>query len=579
MTKIGESNESLATSFRRQAGQWRPHLAKRDLPMDQLERQSLVVEVKGSSARRLLASLPEVDGVAFAWEEVFRGPLAVAAVENSDETTFLLARPTSEIPGREAWDLAHRLRLALPPDLVAEGAVLRSSRTSVRCRPTSPGPTMATKGSSGRPTPPPRPTAPPIRRTGPGRSGRAPPGISAAPSASWRKPERISSRGPGGCGSGISTPATAPDPVTRPRHLRRDLGYNFYRNSSDTTDNLGGTFQGHGTRTVSVLAGNRIEVAGFYGDLGGAPDAEVVPIVADGSIVITNFNLTLWARAFEHAVLCECDVLSVSAGGVWVDGGVVEKALRLVEARGIVVVAAAGNHFCGPQDMVWPARYDTVVAVTGVMANQTPYTSCSLRYYSSSYGPPAAMGTAIAASTPNVPAARHGCPAVVNYNADGTSHSTPRWPPPPRCGSRNTATNIRRNAGPWLAGRRSSSRPKKWPEHAWMFGNGILKAKDALDLAFAEAELESLAPEPEPQPEVLAGFGAGESLLALERTLLERELLGLARRNPRLWSELQNTEAESGKRASPGSSRKKGCRSRCGVSSPEPDAFPFVWKP
>jgi hypothetical protein len=87
-------------------------------------RQGVLVEVKASEARRLMQSPIVAGGIGFEWEEVFRGPLAIAALEDTQETTWLLAQAEAGHPEIQGWDWAHLLRRSLPEDLVASGAIV-----------------------------------------------------------------------------------------------------------------------------------------------------------------------------------------------------------------------------------------------------------------------------------------------------------------------------------------------------------------------------------------------------------------------------------------------------------------------
>lgn len=491
-------------------------------------RQGVLVEVKASAARRLMQSRPEVGGIVFDWEEVFRGPLSIATLENTDETTWLLAQPQSDPPELRGWDWAHLLRRNLPADLVASGAIVNLEPNIVPVPPQVALPDPGYDELEGKIncTSDPQDPAWPVGSGIAWHLGDAYTQLARARRRSQPEPARRRVR------IGHVDTGYSPDHVTCPRYIRRDLGFNFWRNNQDTTDTNGGLFQGHGTRTLSVLAGNRVNVPGFNDDLGGAPDAEIVPIVADGSVLITNLNLAHWARAVEHAVLRECDVVSISAGGVWADGGAIERALQEVERRGIVVVAAAGNHYCGPTDMVWPARYDTVIAVTGAMANQEPYHyPCSLRYYSSSYGPQAAMGTAIAGYSPNITIAKYGCPSVLSHNGDGTSHATPQVAAAAALWLQmygHRYHGARRAQAARLALFRSAD---KRSGKEWMFGNGVLKANAALDIIPSAEELAMSETVSVPEITLLAAVPGSDRLSTLDRNMLQRELVSLSRRS------------------------------------------------
>lgn len=217
--------------------------------------------------------------------------------------------------------------------------------------------------------------------------------------------------------------------VTRPAHLRDDLQRNFVEGDGNPNSAVDPNNErrlldnsGHGTGTLSILAGQGFPP--FNVVLGGAPGADIVPIrVADSVVLLRTSAL---ARALAYAVEQQCDVISMSMGGVptraWA-----EAVDRLYEA-GIVFCAAGGNRVrpTPPSVMVYPARYPRVIAVVGVMADGRPYQNLGSRVMEGSFGPRDAMDTALAAYTPNIPWARFGCDTVVRLNGEGTSSATPQ---------------------------------------------------------------------------------------------------------------------------------------------------------
>ena len=217
---------------------------------------------------------------------------------------------------------------------------------------------------------------------------------------------------------------------TVPEHVLRDLERNFVSGdanpgSAEDPDNrvLILDNSGHGTGTISILAGNKVSAAGGA-VLGGAPGAEVLPLrIADSVVLLRTSAL---AQALDYAVTQLCDVVTLSMGGVpsraWSEA--VDKAYE----AGICICAAAGNHvgLAPPHVLVYPARYSRVIAVCGVMANNTPYDGLTGGALEGSFGPDSVMKAAIAAYTPNIPWARFGCPNIVRLNGEGTSSATPQ---------------------------------------------------------------------------------------------------------------------------------------------------------
>ena len=71
---------------------------------------------------------------------------------------------------------------------------------------------------------------------------------------------------------------------------------------------------GHGTGTIGILAGPKINQAEFQDILGGAPDAEILPIRISNSVVL--FWTSALAAGLQYAIAHKCDVISLSMGGL-----------------------------------------------------------------------------------------------------------------------------------------------------------------------------------------------------------------------------------------------------------------------
>ena len=216
--------------------------------------------------------------------------------------------------------------------------------------------------------------------------------------------------------------------VTTPKHVQTRLERNFVRGDRDRhraedPDNkvFGLDNSGHGTGTIGILAG---AIATAYGPepLGGAPDAEVVPLrIADRVVLLRT---SAFAEALRYATDVGCDVVTMSMGGLpsrsWREE--VERAYR----AGVCIVSAAGNNVQGAptRNVVYPARYDCVIAACGVMADGRPYHG--LTTMEGNFGPNSVMGTAVSAYTPNIPWPVFGCASLVRLNGAGTSSATPQ---------------------------------------------------------------------------------------------------------------------------------------------------------
>jgi hypothetical protein len=222
-----------------------------------------------------------------------------------------------------------------------------------------------------------------------------------------------------------------PDHHTLPKRLRRDLARNFVDdgNPDDASDHSSGllTNLGHGTGTLSILAGTALPGQSL---LGGAPFAEIVPVrVANRVVLFSNSSI---AQAFDYVhglnakSVNRVDIITMSMGGLasqaWAD------AVNALYEQGVFIVTAAGNNFGNlpTHNVVYPARFNRVVAACGVMADSKPYADLGIRLMAGNYGPDSKMTTAIAAPTPNVPWARFGCSDIVDLDGKGTSAATPQ---------------------------------------------------------------------------------------------------------------------------------------------------------
>lgn len=209
----------------------------------------------------------------------------------------------------------------------------------------------------------------------------------------------------------------------------RDPG--FPNNAADRTPSGWTSIrnQGHGHATLSLLAGNQIQplpatnaIAGF---IGGAPYATVIPVrIADW---VVRFSTSTMVQGFQYAIDQGAHVLSMSMGGL--TSRALVDAVNLAYEHGLFMVTAAGNNYAKmptPGSIVFPARYQRVLAACGVMADGRAYAGLDLGTMQGNYGPMSAMQTAMGAFTPNVPWAEFGCKSLVSMDGAGTSSATPQ---------------------------------------------------------------------------------------------------------------------------------------------------------
>jgi hypothetical protein len=234
----------------------------------------------------------------------------------------------------------------------------------------------------------------------------------------------------------------------------------------------------HGTGTMGILAGGRIP--NLNDDfLGGAPNADIVPLRIANSVIL--FRTSAFAEALHFAVDNLCDVISISMGGLpsraW------NEAVNRAYENGICIVAAAGNNVDpSPHYLVYPARYHRTIAVCGVMANGRPYWGIQRFALQGSWGPDSSMTSAIAAYTPNIPWPVFQCPnSNIRENGEGTSAATPQVAAAVALWYEKYKKFLRRDWRRVEAVRHALFQSAKSQNvDRQHFGNGILQANNAL---------------------------------------------------------------------------------------------------
>jgi hypothetical protein len=190
---------------------------------------------------------------------------------------------------------------------------------------------------------------------------------------------------------------------------------------------------GHGLATMAILAGGKVKLktsTGFFeGELGGAPFADVIPCRIASSVVL--MKTSAFAEALNYLTSLTLSgnpvhVISMSMGGApskaWADA--VNKAYE----SGITVVTAAGNNFNGlpTKHVIFPARFNRVIAACGVTYELKPYSHNKIGEMQGCYGPDKHMDYAIAAFTPNTPWAKANTKDKISFAGAGTSSATPQ---------------------------------------------------------------------------------------------------------------------------------------------------------
>ncbi|WP_200828914.1 S8 family serine peptidase [Caballeronia choica] len=275
-----------------------------------------------------------------------------------------------------------------------------------------------------------------------------------------------------------------------PSGLEPALQKNFIDNDrpNDATDDSSGAFNnlGHGTGTLSILAGK--PTAGLQ-RLGAVPFLKIVPIRVANRVEL--FYGSSIARAFDyvHALneneATRVHVVSMSMGGlasqVWAE------AVNALYDAGVIVVTAAGNNYDNlpTRNVVFPARFNRVIAACGVMSNFAPYANLKPTQMAGNYGPSQKMRTAMAAYTPNIPWAKFGCSSVVDFDGRGTSAATPQIAAAAALWITKNKTAFSTCTEPWMKvemvrAALFGSANKTIPDREKFFGQGALRVQAAL---------------------------------------------------------------------------------------------------
>lgn len=347
---------------------------------------------------------------------------------------------------------------------------------------------------------------------------------------------------------GILDTGFDPTHSTLPLQLLYELQRDFFDDDLDAADpgtNGFGDNPGHGTATLALLAGQRINPQGvptFDEFLGGVPYAEVVPIRIANSVV--HFFSSSMAEGIEYAVASGCRIISISMGGVptrrWAH------AVNAAYEAGVAIVAAAGNNVRDgfpTRELVWPARFNRVMAVCGATADKSPYFKSGLTGMQGNFGPADKMDTAIAAYTPNAPWAEMGCHDLVSLRGAGTSSATPQVAAAAALWFQHQPSPM--NIEPWQqveAVRRAlfTSADKTPPDSFKFFGQGLLRARDALGVPFDTSRPKAQEDNVWfPLLNVLTGF---DRMPAARRRMLEVEAAQLAASSPRITEVLPDPD-------------------------------------
>jgi subtilisin family serine protease len=354
--------------------------------------------------------------------------------------------------------------------------------------------------------------------------------------------------------------------------IRKDLERNFVegedpKSAADTFDSGILKMPGHGSGTLSILAGNKLSLphCNFDDYFGLVDSVEIVPVrIAKGVVLLKS---GAFVKAMDYVLnelhqqeSTRIHIITMSMGGVasraWAD--VVNEAYE----KGIFIVTAAGNNFrkLPTRTLVYPARFKRVVAACGVTYDYSPYhkpkDQDSFEIMEGNYGPDALMHTAIAAFTPNVPWATYKYDEMVGIRGDGTSSATPQVAAAAALYYSKHYDKLEALPEPWMkveairSALFNSARPHingHDGNYFKFFGKGILQAEKMLAEEVPPAE--SL----QKQDEDTVSFPFFRMILgtkdamedeteAAKREMLETELMQLLLSNPELQKQLNEEE-------------------------------------
>jgi subtilisin family serine protease len=165
------------------------------------------------------------------------------------------------------------------------------------------------------------------------------------------------------------------DPVSGQTWLRIDEGKDFIDGGTpeDPVDDPGrrGKSFGHGTRTGSVICGgaDRRDDDQLL-NIGAAPRLPLVPCrVVNWVVLAFPEDCERVAAGIRHAILSNCQIVSMSLGGL-LSNKAMNEAIIEAYKRGIILVAAAGQE---TDRVTFPGRYVRTITCAAVGQDKVPW--------------------------------------------------------------------------------------------------------------------------------------------------------------------------------------------------------------
>ncbi|MDX2135679.1 MAG: caspase family protein [Saprospiraceae bacterium] len=289
-----------------------------------------------------------------------------------------------------------------------------------------------------------------------------------------------------------------------------------------------GEVQGHGLGTLALLAGGYVTremtQGDFEGVIGFVPFAHVIPLRIAETVVIMDGSS--FSAAIDYAIRMKCEVATMSMAGK--PSVEMARAVNRAYEAGLTLVSAAGNSWTEgfrnvlPKTVLYPARFQRVIAACGVCQNYAPYdidaqkqlAAKGIDYFQvmqGNWGPEGAMNKALAAFTPNLPWANGEKDAAgriqvpFKKGGGGTSSATPQiaaaaalW-----IMQHRQTLDAKGYSGTWKqveAVRKAlfdTADKNRYGESKKYYGNGIVQAAEALDYPCPDIVEADKAPEAE----------------------------------------------------------------------------------
>ncbi len=158
-----------------------------------------------------------------------------------------------------------------------------------------------------------------------------------------------------------------PHPELDDSRILHDKERDFY-DGDDNAQNPQDRGGNHGLSTASVILSGHDHLDGERFVIGVAPKAKIIPmrITRKGPpVFLFQSGPRRVRKAVYHAIDNNCDVISMSLGGVGESS--LRRAIQEAVKQNIIVLAAAGN---GVPFVVWPARYPETIAVAACTINR-----------------------------------------------------------------------------------------------------------------------------------------------------------------------------------------------------------------